>query len=64
MSVSDGTVDMYYRENGFEKVVELKHGDTFYADYGEAHSAHPRREARVLVVERQHLINAADHFPV
>ena len=52
LSVLDGTVDMYYRENGVEKVVELKQGDTFYADHGEAHSAHPRGVARVLVVEK------------
>lgn len=52
LSVLDGTVDMYYRQDGIEKMVELKQGDTFYADHGEAHSAHPKGIARVLVVEK------------
>jgi mannose-6-phosphate isomerase-like protein (cupin superfamily) len=52
-AVMDGVVDMHYREAGStdERVVELQIGDLFYADQGEAHSARPRGQARVLVIE-------------
>ena len=51
-AVLDGTVDMHYRENGTEKVVTLNAGDVFFAEVGCEHVAHPRGQARILVVER------------
>lgn len=51
--VLDGTVDMFYREGGVEKSVALQAGDVFYADIGCEHRAHPRGEARILVVEKK-----------
>ena len=52
-AVLDGTVDMHYRESGTERIVTLNAGDVFYADVGCEHVAHPRGEARVLVVEQE-----------
>jgi len=52
-AVLDGTVDMHYRENGAEKVVTLNAGDVFFAQIGCEHVAHPRGEARILVVEKE-----------
>ena len=52
-AVLDGTVDMHYREGGAEKVVTLRPGDIFFAEAGCEHVAHPRGEARILVVERE-----------
>jgi mannose-6-phosphate isomerase-like protein (cupin superfamily) len=52
-AVLDGTVDMHFRANGVEQVVTLEVGDVFFADVGCEHVAHPRGEARVLVVERE-----------
>ena len=52
-AVLDGTVDMHYREAGVESVVTLGAGDVFFAQAGCEHVAHPRGEARVLVVERE-----------
>jgi hypothetical protein len=51
--VLDGIVDMHYRESGIECVVTLEVGDVFFADVGCEHVAHPRGEARILVVERE-----------
>jgi len=51
-AVLDGTVDMYYRELGIERVVTLEVGDVFFAEVGCEHVAHPRGEARILVIER------------
>lgn len=51
--VLDGLVDMHYRADGAVQVVELKPGSIFVADIGEEHVAHPRGEARMLVVERK-----------
>ncbi|WP_097459043.1 cupin domain-containing protein [Mangrovitalea sediminis] len=51
-AVLDGIVDMHYREEGAEKVVTLRSGDVFFAGVGCEHVAHPRGEARVLVVEK------------
>jgi len=51
--VLDGIVDMHYRESGVEQVVTLTVGDIFFADIGCEHVAHPRGEARILVVERE-----------
>lgn len=50
--VLDGTIDMRYRISGAEHVVILEVGDIFFADVGCEHVAHPRGEARILVVER------------
>lgn len=52
-AVLDGTVDMHYRESRVEKVVTLHAGDVFFAEVGCEHVAHPRGEARILVVERE-----------
>jgi mannose-6-phosphate isomerase-like protein (cupin superfamily) len=52
-AVLDGVVDMHYREAGKERVVVLHAGDVFSAGVGCEHVAHPRGEARILVVERE-----------
>lgn len=52
-AVLGGVVDMHYREAGIEKLVTLEAGDVFFAGEGCEHVAHPRGEARILVVERQ-----------
>jgi len=51
--VLDGIVEMRYREAGTEKSVLLGPADVFVAETGDAHVAHPRGEARILVVERK-----------
>lgn len=51
-AVMDGEVDMHYRDGGVEQVVTLQAGDIFFADEGDAHSARPRGQARILVIER------------
>ena len=50
--VVSGEAEMHYREGGAEKTVRLKAGDIFLAEEGDAHSAAPVGEARVLVIER------------
>jgi mannose-6-phosphate isomerase-like protein (cupin superfamily) len=52
-AVLDGIVDMHYRESGAALVVTLEAGDIFFAEVGCEHVAHPRGEARILVVERE-----------
>ena len=52
-AVLDGTVDMHYRVSGVEHVVTLEVGDVFFAEVGCEHVAHPRGEARILVVEHE-----------
>ncbi|MAN65980.1 cupin [uncultured Hyphomonas sp.] len=52
-AVLDGVVDMHYRKNGTEKIVTLETGDIFFAGIGCEHVAHPRGEARILVVEHE-----------
>ena len=52
-AVLDGVVDMHYRKNGTEKIVTLETGDIFFAGIGCEHVAHPRGEARILVVEQE-----------
>lgn len=52
-AVLDGSVDMHVREAGAERVVRLEAGDVFFAGVGCEHVAHPRGEARILVVERE-----------
>lgn len=51
--VLDGTVDMHVREMGTQSVIVLQAGDAFVALPGDEHVAHPRGEARILVIERQ-----------
>ncbi|HZH44746.1 MAG TPA: cupin domain-containing protein [Lysobacter sp.] len=50
--VIDGVVDMYYVEDGEERVATLRPGDAAVFRSGDRHVAHPRGAARVLVVER------------
>ncbi len=52
IAIMGGTVDMHYREDGIEHVVELQAGDIFFAGPGCEHVAHPRGAARILVVEK------------
>tara|TARA_R110002096_G_scaffold257381_1_gene450854 strand:- start:197093 stop:197404 length:312 start_codon:yes stop_codon:yes gene_type:complete len=51
--VLDGQVQMFYREDGVEKSEILAVGDIFYADIGTEHVAHPKGEARILVIEKE-----------
>lgn len=51
--VLDGEVEMHYGPEGAERMVLLQPGDTAVMTTGERHVARPRREARVLVVERR-----------
>ncbi|MGW7522041.1 hypothetical protein [Streptomyces sp. NPDC054783] len=51
--VLDGAVDMYYRVDGVERVERLVPGRVCCVEPGDAHVAHPRPQARVLVVERK-----------
>jgi mannose-6-phosphate isomerase-like protein (cupin superfamily) len=51
--VLDGAVDMHYREDGVERVERLTPGRVCCVEPGDAHVAHPRPQARVLVVERK-----------
>ena len=52
-AVLNGVVDMHYRVSGVEHVVTLEVGDVFFAESGCEHVAHPRGEARILVIERE-----------
>jgi mannose-6-phosphate isomerase-like protein (cupin superfamily) len=52
-AVLDGSVDMYYKQDGKEQMTTLETGDIFYASIGTEHVAHPKGEARILVVETQ-----------
>lgn len=49
--VLDGIVEMFYKKDGIEQSTVLASGDIFYASIGTEHVAHPRGEARILVVE-------------
>jgi mannose-6-phosphate isomerase-like protein (cupin superfamily) len=51
--VLDGLVKMHYREEGREKVIQMKAGEIFHAEAGDAHYAEPLGEARILVIERE-----------
>lgn len=51
-AVMDGVVDMHCRVDGVEHVTTLQAGDIFFAAEGDAHCAHPRGQARILVIER------------
>ncbi|HEV7179408.1 MAG TPA: cupin domain-containing protein [Candidatus Baltobacteraceae bacterium] len=52
-TVLDGTVDMRYRKDGAEFTARLNAGDSFVAESGDEHVAHPVGEARILVIERE-----------
>jgi mannose-6-phosphate isomerase-like protein (cupin superfamily) len=52
-AVLDGTVDMHYREQGTEQIAVLQAGDVFFAGIGCEHVAHPRGQARILVIEKE-----------
>jgi len=51
--VLEGTVKMYFKENGIEKSEILESGDIFFASLGEEHYAKPIGEARILVIEKE-----------
>ena len=51
--VLDGTVEMFFKEDGLEKSALLNTGDIFFASVGTEHVAHPVGEARILVVEKE-----------
>ncbi|MCE0557976.1 MULTISPECIES: cupin [Motilimonas] len=51
--VLHGIVEMFFKENGIEQSSVLEAGDIFYATIGTEHVAHPRGEARILVVESE-----------
>ena len=44
---------MLYKENGIEQSTILTTGDIFYASVGTEHVAHPKGEARILVIESE-----------
>lgn len=50
--VLDGIVEMHYMLDGADRAATLETGDVFHVGAGEGHSAHPRGQARVLVIER------------
>ncbi|MCO4157998.1 cupin domain-containing protein [Citrobacter amalonaticus] len=52
-AVMDGVVEMFYKEHGEVKTVILNTGDLFFADQGCEHVAHPKGEARILVIEKE-----------
>ena len=52
-AVLDGVVEMLYKDNGIEKSTVLNTGDIFYASVGTEHVAHPKGEARILVIESE-----------
>ena len=51
-AVMDGVVEMLYKENSEVKSAVLNPGDIFFASIGTEHVAHPKGQARILVVER------------
>ncbi|MFW8591858.1 cupin [Glaciecola sp. 2405UD65-10] len=51
-AVMDGVVEMLYKENSEVKSAVLNPGDIFFASVGTEHVAHPKGQARILVVER------------
>jgi len=52
-AVLDGVVDMHVRDDaGTESIITLGPGDLLHIRVGEEHVAHPRGEARILVVEQ------------
>ncbi|AXV67360.1 MULTISPECIES: cupin domain-containing protein [Pseudoalteromonas] len=51
--VLSGQVEMLYKQQGEVCAELLNAGDIFYASVGTEHVAHPKGEARILVVETQ-----------
>lgn len=52
--VLDGTVDMHVRGPGAdERILTLEAGDLLHIREGEEHMAHPRGQARILVIEQE-----------
>lgn len=51
-AVMDGVVEMLYKENNVVKSATLNPGDIFFASVGTEHVAHPKGQARILVIER------------
>jgi mannose-6-phosphate isomerase-like protein (cupin superfamily) len=51
-AVLDGAVDMHVRQDGEVRIIPLHAGDVFHAQVGDEHVAHPRGEARILVIEK------------
>ncbi len=51
-AVLDGVVEMRFRDSDEEKSVILKAGDIFVVGEGESHVAHPKGQARILVIEQ------------
>ena len=52
-AVLDGVVEMFFKEGGVECSTILNTGDIFYASVGTEHVAHPKGEARILVIESE-----------
>jgi hypothetical protein len=44
---------MFFKEGGVECSTILNTGDIFYASVGTEHVAHPKGEARILVIESE-----------
>jgi mannose-6-phosphate isomerase-like protein (cupin superfamily) len=57
--VLSGVVDMHMRARGEASVTTLGPGDILYITEGEEHVAHPRGEARILVIEEPKPAGAA-----
>lgn len=52
--VLDGQINMFFRENRFERSCLLNPGDICHIDVGEEHVAHPfNGPARILVIEKK-----------
>lgn len=51
--VLDGVVEMMYKENGEVKSTILNSGDIFFVNNGTEHVAHPKGQARILVIEHE-----------
>jgi mannose-6-phosphate isomerase-like protein (cupin superfamily) len=52
-AVLDGIVEMFFMKEGTEQSAILEAGDIFYATVGTEHVAHPKGEARILVIEKE-----------
>ena len=51
--VLDGSVEMFFEEDGKKASVMMQVGDVFFASLGTRHVAHPLGEARILVIEKE-----------
>ncbi|WP_350332857.1 cupin domain-containing protein [Coralliovum pocilloporae] len=50
--VLSGAVDMHVRDGEQERVLAMSPGQIFHAEPGDEHVAHPRGDARILVIEQ------------